>query len=72
MPMVDSGMSTAIKNAIISEQGAAPADPAALQKFCDAVAKGVVLYIQANALVPALGLVAPPGGGPVTGAALVT
>lgn len=41
-------------------------------QFALAMATAIVQYIQANALVPGTGLVAPAGGGPVTGAAVVT
>jgi len=66
MPMTGSGLFNEVKAAL----GAAE-DPdlqeAALLPICNAI----VSYIQANAAVavPALGLVAPPTGGPVTGAA---
>lgn len=51
--------------------GAGPANQAAIKADCYAIACAVVDEIQANAAVavPALGLAAPPGGGPVTGAA---
>jgi hypothetical protein len=71
--MTNSGMSAAIKAQIISEMGV-PADMTQLQKFCDALAAGIVSYIQANAQVPATGTVTsgPGSGGSVTTAGTVT
>jgi hypothetical protein len=45
-----------------------------LTQFCDDVAAAIVTEITGHAVVPSLGLIAPPGtaGGPVTGSAAVT
>ena len=43
----------------------------ARQNFCNALATAIVTHITANASVLALGLVAPPSGGPVTGSARI-
>lgn len=69
MAMSQAGMATAIQNAITA---ASPiASPAA---FANALATALYAYITANAsvAVPATGLVAPAGGGAVTGAAVGT
>lgn len=50
MPMVVAGLSAAIKAEIEAEFDT-PQSEEILQKFSDAVAKAVVEYIQANALV---------------------
>lgn len=50
MPMSESGLSGAIKTAITGKLGS-PDDTAQLQKFCDALAKGIYGYVTANALV---------------------
>jgi hypothetical protein len=47
-------------------------DNADLTAFCDAIASAVVSEITTNALVMPVALVAPPGGGPVTGTGTVT
>jgi hypothetical protein len=46
--MTDAGLSAAIKAQIEAEFGT-PSDSARLQKFCDAMGKAIVDYIQANA-----------------------
>jgi hypothetical protein len=76
MPMTAAGLSAAIKAALGTHSGFGStrdtAGPA--QQFCDDLASAIVSYIQGNATVsPVLGpggpgLVAPPSGGPVTGA----
>ena len=43
----------------------------ARQNFCNALAAAIVTHITTNASVVALGLIAPSGGGPVTGSAKV-
>lgn len=40
--------------------------------FCNAIAEAVVEHLQANAVVTPTALVAPSGGGPVTGTGKVT
>lgn len=68
MPMTDSGMSAAIKAAIIAKKGAPPAAGAQdLQDFCDSVGKAVVEYIQANAVVTGEVTSGSGAGGTVTG-----
>jgi hypothetical protein len=49
-------------------------DNPALTALCDAIAQAVVAHIQSAAVVavPSAGLIAPVGGGPVTGAAIGT
>lgn len=60
------GLAGAIHTAILAS-GSTPVDSAALQKLCDGIAAGVVDYLVANAVVLPTLLVAPSGGGPVTG-----
>ncbi len=66
-------LGAAIRSAILSK-GEGITDNAATTALCDAIAEAVVAHITANAVVPALGLIAPPGtgGGPVTGSAVIT
>jgi len=56
MSMTDAGMSAAIKSAIEGNYGPAT-DDAKLQKFCDALGKAIVEYIQGNAVVNSTGTV---------------
>lgn len=70
MAMTIPGMASAIEMAFASFTPATPAT--SVQQLSLALATAIVVYIQANAVVPALGLAAPPGGGPVTGQATVT
>ncbi len=70
MPLTLAALSTNIQTELIEEFGAAD-DASKLKKFADAVAKAVVDEIQANAVVPSSGLIAPAGGGPVTGSTTV-
>lgn len=48
------------------------ADSDQLADVCEAIANAVIDEITSNAVVPSTGLVAPVGGGPVTGATTVT
>lgn len=50
MPLSDSGMSAAIKESLDAKFGPAFND-AHLKEWCDAVSKGIVKYIKANAEV---------------------
>jgi len=62
----------AIKAALLADAETGAIDNAALTKTCTAIASAVVSHITTSAVVlPAL-LVAPPGGGPVTGTGVVT
>lgn len=65
-------LSAAIKAALLADPGTGALNNAALTKTCDAIASAVVTHITANAVVLPLLLVAPPGGGPVTGTGTVT
>ena len=43
-----------------------------MELFCNALALAIIPYIVANATVQPTALVAPPGGGPVTGTGNIT
>lgn len=58
-----------IKAALIA---AGAANIPATDALALAIATAVVTELTTNGVVPALGLVAPAGGGPVTGAAVIT
>ncbi len=60
----------AIKTALIATGSVTPGPP--LDAFAAAIATAVVEHIKNNALVTPTLLVAPPGGGPVTGTGTVT
>lgn len=64
MAMTESGMAAAIKTEIEAIPGISITDDAELQKFCDAIGKAVVTYIQGNAEVSSSGATGsgPPGG----------
>jgi hypothetical protein len=65
-------LSAAIRAGILAEPSIGGIDGTALTKLCDAIASAVVTHITGAAVVlPAL-LVAPPGGGPVTGTGVIT
>lgn len=64
--MTQAGLSAAIKSNLTS-RGWIRAGSTELQQFCDDLAGAIVAYIQANASVLPTLLVAPSGGGPVTG-----
>lgn len=67
MPLTQASLSSRIVAAMTAEKGA-PADPAELQKFADAIAKAVVDEITQNGLVT--GVVSgggSSGGQPITG-----
>lgn len=73
----DSDLNTGLAGAIFTQckvlTGARSVGPNSdMAKFCNALAQAIVTYITANATVPSTGLVAPNGGGPVTGATTVT
>jgi len=73
MALSTSRLSASIRSKLVA-RGSFIADGAELTAFCDDIAQAVVEEITTNAVVPALGLIAPPGtaGGPVTGSAVVT
>lgn len=72
MALSASRLATAIKTALTARSWVVPG--AELDAFCTDLATAIVTEITANAVVPALGLIAPPGtaGGPVTGSAVIT
>lgn len=72
MPLDATRLSAAIRSGLIGDVRTHAVDNDALTALCDVIAAAVVTEVTTNAVVPALGLVAPGGGGPVTGAAVVT
>ena len=76
MALNASTLSSLIKADILANVPSANEDTVAVQKLSDAIADSVVAHIQAAAVVttdvPGAGLVAPSGGGPVTGNATGT
>lgn len=71
MALSQATLATKIQAEIVAQFGA-PADASTLQKFANAIAKAVVDEIQANAVVNPTALVAPGGGGAVTGTGTVS
>lgn len=67
MAMTKAGMSAAIKAAIIAENGE-PQEDTILQKFCDALADAIVVYIQTNGVVVGTVTSGVGAGGTVAGA----
>lgn len=65
-------LSAAMKTALLADPGTGAVNNPALTKVCDAIAQAVVTHITTSAIVLPLLLVAPPGGGPVTGTGVVT
>lgn len=61
-------LSAAMRAAMLAEPSISAIDGPALTAFCDALAGAIVTHITANAVVNPTALVAPSGGGPVTGA----
>ncbi len=69
MPMTAAGLSAALFNArktLPFVAGNGDGSPE-LQQDCDVIAAAIVAYLQSNATVVPTALVAPGGGGPVTG-----
>ncbi len=75
MPLTGSApvLSAALRAGLLGNADSLAVDNAALTALCDVIAAQVLAHIVANAVlvVPATGIVAPPGvaGGPCTGAA---
>jgi hypothetical protein len=67
MPLNAATLATAIKAGLLANPATGAQDNAALAATCTAIASAVVSHITASAVVLPLLLVAPPGGGPVTG-----
>jgi len=72
MALSTSRLSASIRAKLVARGWSA--DGTELTQFCDDIAQAVIEEITGFAVVPALGLIAPPGtaGGPVTGSAVVT
>ena len=71
MPMTSGGLSAVIK-ANLTARGWFRGTSVEAQQFSDDLASAIVGYLQANATVVPTLLVAPPGGGPVTGTGTLT
>jgi hypothetical protein len=72
MPLNATTLATAIRSALLANPSTGAVNNAALTATCTAIASAVVSHITSAAVVlPAL-LVAPPGGGPVTGTGVIT
>jgi len=71
MALDASTLSAAIRAELLSK-GHGITDNVQLTDLCDSIAAAVVAHIIANAVVLPVLLVAPPGGGPVTGTGTIT
>lgn len=67
MPLNAPRLSAAIRVGLLGNGASEATDNAALTAMCDAIATAVIAEITTNAVVVPTVLVAPPGGGPVTG-----
>lgn len=65
MPLSSDALSAAIRANLVALPGIV--DNASLTAFCTAIASAVVAHITSSAQVVPTALVAPTGGGPVTG-----
>lgn len=65
-------LGAAIRTALLADADTKAQDNDALTAVCNAIATAVLTEITTNAVVLPLLLVAPPGGGPVTGTGVVT
>jgi hypothetical protein len=72
MALSASTLSAAMRAALLSNPDTGATDGEALTAMCDAIADAVVAHVVASAVVVPTLLVAPPGGGPVTGTATIT
>jgi hypothetical protein len=72
MTLNASALGAAIRAARLADAATKAVDNAALTADSNAIASAVIAHITANAVVLPLLLVAPPGGGPVTGTGTVT
>lgn len=72
MPLDATRLSAAIRSGLLGNADAAAVDNAGLTALCNEIAAAVVAEITTNAVVLPVLLVAPPGGGPVTGTGGVT
>jgi hypothetical protein len=66
MPLSSARLALAFRSKLLARAWCTQSGPE-LEQFCADLAEAVVLEITANAVVLPLLLVAPPGGGPVTG-----
>jgi len=65
----ESALSATIKSEILARPAAGAVDGAALDALCEAIATAVISHLLSagTARINPLGLIAPTGGGPVTG-----
>lgn len=72
MALSASVLSAAMRAAMLADPDIGAVDDTGLTAMCDAIANAVVSHVTSAAVVLPLLLVAPPGGGPVTGTGTVT
>jgi hypothetical protein len=72
MALSSSALSALIRSKLLADPATGIVDNAALAPFCDAIAQAVIEHVTAAAVVMPTLLVAPSGGGPVTGTGVVT
>jgi len=72
MALNASTLSAAMRAALLANPNTQALNNAALTAVCDAIASTVVSHITAAGIVLPLLMVAPPGGGPVTGTGVIT
>lgn len=74
MPLTgsDAVLSAALRVAMLADPDIGAVDDSGLTAMCDAIASTLLAHVTANATVLPTLLVAPPGGGPVTGTGSVT
>lgn len=72
MALNASTLSAAIRAALLANADAHAVNNLALTALCDCIASSVVTHITTSAVVLPTALVAPSGGGPVTGVGTVT
>jgi len=72
VPLSSSTLSSALRSALLANGDSNAVDNAQLTALCDEIASAVVTHIKNNAVVNPTLLVAPSGGGPVTGTGTIT
>lgn len=65
------GLAGEIHTALLAN-GCVPGDNATFQKLCDGIASAVIAHFKANGVILPTALVAPAGGGAVTGTGTIT
>jgi hypothetical protein len=72
MPLDHSRLAAAIRANMLADESIGAVDAEPLTAMCNAIASAVITEITGNAVVVPTLLVAPSGGGPVTGTGAVT